>query len=113
MTLAEDSENVLTRRHEYVYDDASKEEPNAALYAKNNLVINGNGSLTVNANCNYGINAKDSLILAGGTVTVNSVGDGIRGKDSGDHSRRNVQRDQSSPTGSNPSTDEDDDCGWI
>ena len=52
VTLAEDSENVLTDGTEYVYDDASQEEPNAALYAKNNLVINGNGSLTVNANCN-------------------------------------------------------------
>ena len=112
VTLAEDSENVLTDGTGYVYDDASKEEPNAALYAKNNLVINGNGSLTVNANCNYGINAKDSLILAGGTVTVNSVGDGIRGKDSviilGGTYNVTSQSD-----GIQSFNDEDDDCGWI
>lgn len=112
VTLAEDSENVLTDGTEYAYDDASKEEPNAALYAKNNLVINGNGSLTVNANCNYGINAKDSLILAGGTVTVNSVGDGIRGKDSviilGGTYNVTSQSD-----GIQSFNDEDDDCGWI
>ena len=112
VTLAEDSENVLTDGTEYVYDNASKEEPNAALYAKNNLVINGNGSLTVNANCNYGINAKDSLILAGGTVTVNSVGDGIRGKDSviilGGTYNVTSQSD-----GIQSFNDEDDDCGWI
>ena len=112
VTLAEDSENVLTDGTEYVYDNASQEEPNAALYAKNNLVINGNGSLTVNANCNYGINAKDSLILAGGTVTVNSVGDGIRGKDSviilGGTYNVTSQSD-----GIQSFNDEDDDCGWI
>lgn len=112
VTLAEDSENVLTDGTEYAYDDASQEEPNAALYAKNNLVINGNGSLTVNANCNYGINAKDSLILAGGTVTVNSVGDGIRGKDSviilGGTYNVTSQSD-----GIQSFNDEDDDCGWI
>ena len=112
VTLAEGSENVLTNGTEYVYDDASKEEPNAALYAKNNLVINGNGSLTVNANCNYGINAKDSLILAGGTVTVNSVGDGISGKDSviilGGTYNVTSQSD-----GIQSFNDEDDDCGWI
>ena len=112
VTLAEDSENVLTDGTEYAYDDASKEEPNAALYAKNNLVINGNGSLTVNANCNYGINAKDNLILAGGTITVNSVEDGIRGKDSviilGGTYNVTSQSD-----GIKSFNDEDDDCGWI
>ena len=112
VTLAEDSENVLTDGTEYVYDNASQEEPNAALYAKNNLVINGNGSLTVNANFNYGINAKDSLILAGGTVTVNSVEDGIRGKDSviilGGTYNVTSQSD-----GIKSFNDEDDDCGWI
>mgnify|MGYP000854518546 FL=1 len=81
VALADGSQNTLTDAGSYVYASADADEPNAALFSKADLTIFGNGSLTINANYNDGINSKDGLILASGTITVNAVDDGIRGKD--------------------------------
>lgn len=82
LTLAEGTSNTVTDGPEYVYADAAEEEPNAAIFSKSDLTLNGTGSLTVNANFNNGITGKDDLILLSGKITVNAVGDGIRGRDS-------------------------------
>jgi hypothetical protein len=63
------------------YADQADDAPNAALYSMADLTIAGTGSLTVNGRYNDGIVAKDGLVLAAGTVTVNAADDGIRGKD--------------------------------
>jgi len=81
ITLAEGSQNTLTDGAQYIYDDAEKEEPNAALFSKADLVLEGEGSLTVNANFNNGIQSKDSLEIHSGAYTVNSANHGITGKD--------------------------------
>lgn len=81
IVLADQSLNTLTDAENYVYAIPADEEPNAAIYSKSDLTITGAGSLTVNANFNDGINSKDGLIIAGGTITVNAADDGIRGKD--------------------------------
>ncbi|MCD2493343.1 carbohydrate-binding domain-containing protein [Lacrimispora sp. NSJ-141] len=112
VTLAEGTENVLTDGSSYTYDDQEKEEPNAALFCKNDLVINGAGSLTVNANFNHGINSKDSLVLVSGIYVINSANDAIRGKDSltvigGSYTVN------SSSDGFKSSNDTDSGCGWI
>ncbi|QNM04417.1 carbohydrate-binding domain-containing protein [Qiania dongpingensis] len=112
ITLAEGTENILTDGSSYTYDDQEKEEPNAALFCKNDLVINGAGSLTVNANFNHGINSKGSLVLVNGTYVINSANDAIRGKDSltvigGTYTV------SSSADGFKSSNDTDSDSGWI
>ncbi|SFE78253.1 carbohydrate-binding domain-containing protein [Peptostreptococcus sp. D1] len=56
--------------------------PDAAIYSKCNLTINGNGSLTVNSNNNEGIKSKDELVITGGNIKVDSKGDALTGKDS-------------------------------
>lgn len=81
ITLAEGSQNTLTDGPTYISLDESG-EPNAALFSKDDLTINGTGALTVNANFNNGIGSKDDLKITGGTITVNAVNDGIKGKDS-------------------------------
>ena len=82
VTLADGSVNTLTDGAQYVYDDAEAEEPNAALFSKADLILEGSGSLTVNANFNNGIQSKDTLEIHGGTYTVNAANHGITGKDS-------------------------------
>lgn len=82
ITLAEGTENSVTDGTAYVFENAESDEPNAAIFSKDDLTINGDGSLTVNANYNNGIVSKDDLKITGGTVTVNAVNDGIKGKDS-------------------------------
>jgi hypothetical protein len=82
ITLADSTENDVTDGTSYVFEDAESDEPNAAVFSKDDLTINGGGSLTVNANYNNGIASKDDLKITGGTITVNAVNDGIKGRDS-------------------------------
>lgn len=83
VTLAADTENSLTDGGtHYVYTDTENEEPNAALFCKDDLTINGTGSLTVTAGFNNGIGTKDDLLVVSGNITVNAVNHGIRGNDS-------------------------------
>ncbi|MCA9948294.1 MAG: carbohydrate-binding domain-containing protein, partial [Anaerolineales bacterium] len=79
--LAEGSENVVTDGAAYVFPDPEEDEPNAAIFSKDDLTIFGEGSLTVEAHYNDGITSKDGLIITSGTINVSAVDDGIRGKD--------------------------------
>ncbi|HEY96523.1 MAG TPA: carbohydrate-binding domain-containing protein [Dehalococcoidia bacterium] len=80
--LADGTENYITDGDSYIFADSTSDEPNAAIFSKDNLTIGGRGSLTVNANYYNGIQSKDDLIITGGTITVNAVNDGIKGRDS-------------------------------
>jgi hypothetical protein len=81
-TLADGTENRASDGDSYILDDAESDEPNAAIFSKDDLTINGNGSLTVNASYNNGIASTDNLKITGGDITVNAVNDGIKGRDS-------------------------------
>ncbi len=81
IVLADGTDNYVTDGDSYTLDDPELNEPNAAIFSKCDLTVNGNGSLTVNANYNNAITSKDELRITGGTITVNSVNDGIRGRD--------------------------------
>lgn len=74
--LADKSTNTLT-------DTATNvEKENSAIYAQDNLVIAGTGSLKITANENDGIKSKDDLVIENGTINITSDNDGIQGKDS-------------------------------
>ena len=79
VTLAADSENELSDGTEYQTDD---DNPDAALFSKDDLVINGSGSLTVQGNYKHWIAGNDDLVITGGRLTVNSLSHALRGKDS-------------------------------
>lgn len=81
IVLADNSDNTLTDGNTYVQEDASVDEPNAALYSKSDLTIFGNGSLNVTGNYNDAIASADGLIIKSGNISVSSADDGIRGKD--------------------------------
>ena len=80
--LADGTKNTVTDASSYIYADAEKEEPDAAVFSKCDLTINGTGTLTVNGNFKNGIGTKDDLVIAGGNFIINALYDGIRGKDS-------------------------------
>lgn len=80
ITLATGTVNTISDSSEYAYEDG-EDEPAAAVYSKADLTINGDGELTVNANYDKGIHSKDDLKIISGKITVNSVGDAIKGKD--------------------------------
>ncbi|MDR0984550.1 MAG: carbohydrate-binding domain-containing protein [Ruminococcus sp.] len=79
VTLADGTENSLTDTEKYTLTDG--DEPNACLFSKSDLTINGTGKLTVNGNYNHGIYSKDDISLASGNLNVTAVNDAIKGKD--------------------------------
>lgn len=81
ITLAPDSENTLTDNTPYKYNSEEQNEPDAVIFSKDNLTLNGTGTLNINANYNEGITSKDDITITGGIININSVGNGIKGKD--------------------------------
>lgn len=81
LTLEENSTNTLIDGTEYIYDDTTKEEPNATIFSKEDLTINGSGTLNIKANFEDGIASKDGLVITNGNINIEAVDDGIRGKD--------------------------------
>lgn len=80
ITLAEGSVNSLTDAKTFKYSDATKEEPNATLFADSDISVNGTGSLKVNANFNHAIRSKGKLKLVSGSLDINAVNIGLKAK---------------------------------
>ncbi len=76
IVLNEGTQNSLIDSYSY-----TDEDQNAALFSKTDLVLSGEGTLTVDANYNDAITSKDGLIIQSGNYVITSVDDGIRGKD--------------------------------
>lgn len=81
LSLEAGTKNQLTDATSYVYEDEENQEANAALFSKDDLVINGTGTLTVNGQYNDGIVSRDDLIITGGTIDITAKDDGIVGRD--------------------------------
>ena len=80
LTAAEGTKNTLACGETFS-DEAAADEVTGAVFSHDDLTVNGTGSLTVSGNYKHGIVSKDDLVLAGVTLTVKSVSDGLRGKD--------------------------------
>lgn len=91
ITLEKGTENIVTDGKDYIFADSNETEPDAAIFSKDDLYINGEGTLIVNANYNDGIKSKDNLEIISGNITVNSVDDGIVGKDKVDILGGNIE----------------------
>ncbi|NQX61702.1 carbohydrate-binding domain-containing protein [Paenibacillus qinlingensis] len=81
ISLQEGTENIVSDGTKYVYPDATTDEPNSAIFSKDDLTINGFGKLVVKGNYNNGITSKDKLKITGGTLDVKAVDDGVMGRD--------------------------------
>lgn len=81
INLVDGSENVFTDGSTYT-EFTEDDEPDGTIFSKADLYINGSGSLKVNANYSDAIVSKDSLVIEGANIEVDSADDGIRGKDS-------------------------------
>lgn len=79
ITLAQGTHNSLSDGT--TYSEQVDEEPNAALYSRADLSINGEGELSVTGNYKAGILSKDDLKITGGTLAVTAAGDALRGRD--------------------------------
>ena len=77
LTLAEVSENILNG-----CDDFADEDCDGVLYARDDVTINGSGSLTILNGCDHGIAANDDIVITGGTITVEAARDAVHVNDS-------------------------------
>ena len=73
ITLEDGSENTIKDGENYVFEDSSSDEPNSAIYSKDDLTINGSGALTVTGNYNNGITSKNDLKVNGGDITIDAL----------------------------------------
>ncbi|WP_052130062.1 carbohydrate-binding domain-containing protein [Ureibacillus sinduriensis] len=81
VSLEEGTTNSLSDGENYVYENSEDDEPNAALFSKDDLTINGDGILVVNGNYNNGIASKDDLRITSGTIQIDAKDDGLMGRD--------------------------------
>ena len=114
--LAEGSENTLSDCVHYSFEgkneSETENEPNAALYSKSDVIIYGEGSLTVNGSYGLGIRCNDDLTIKSGNINVSAVTNGIRGSDSvtieGGNIKVTAEKD-----GIKSTNDSDKDKGYI
>lgn len=82
VTVADGTENTFTDAQDYQYENEGNNEPDAAIFAKDDLTFDGTGTLHVIGNYNHGIHCKDDLKFVTGTYMISAADDGIVGKDS-------------------------------
>ena len=75
ITLKDGTKNVLTDNE---HDSADYD---AVIYSKDDLVINGDGELIINANFENGIKSNDDLEISSGNISINSKTNGVVGND--------------------------------
>ena len=104
-----DSTNQLTVTGSFTEDGDTNTD--AVIFSKDDLVLNGVGSLTISSTDN-GISCKDDLKITGGTYTVTSTSDAFEANDSisicGGTININSQKD-----GLHSENDEDDTVGSV
>jgi len=81
IVLSAGTDNVVTDPVTYVYEGTAT-KPNACIYSKDDIEIEGSGTLKVNANYNNGIGCKNDIKITGGTITVSAANNAIKGNDS-------------------------------
>lgn len=82
--LAEGSENYVTSGVETDMETSDGSESGAAIYSKDDLDIEGEGTLSVFGYINNGIACKNDLDINSGSITVLAANNGLRGSDSVD-----------------------------
>ena len=80
VTMADGTSNTLTNGGSFVAIDDNNID--GALFSKQDLTLNGSGSLTVSSPAGHGIVCKDDLVITGGTYVVHSASHGLDVNDS-------------------------------
>ncbi len=80
ITLAAGTENTLSNGGTFTAIDENNID--AALFSKQDLTLNGSGTLTVISPAGHGIVCKDDLVITSGTYTITSASHGLDANDS-------------------------------
>ena len=79
VTTASGTTNTLTTTNTFAY--SADEKADGVIYSKDDLVLNGKGSLVIKSSDN-GIAGNDDVKVTGGTYDITATGHGIKGNDS-------------------------------
>lgn len=82
ITTEEGTDNYITDGTGYQYEEEDADEPDAAVFSKDDIILEGSGTLTVTGNYGCGIRSKDDLTVKSGTYVIDAVQDAMKGKDS-------------------------------
>lgn len=80
VTLADGSENHLSNQEDFIAIDDNNVD--AVIFSKEDLTLNGTGSLSITAAYGHGIVSKDDLVLTGGNYQITAADHALSGKDS-------------------------------
>lgn len=81
LTLAAGTKNRMTGGAAYS-EAALADGTDGVIFSHDDLTVNGSGSLTVTAACLHGVAVNDSLVVAGGELTVTAPEDALHANDS-------------------------------
>lgn len=80
ITTAAGTENSVKNGGEFVAIDDNNID--GAIYAKDDLTLNGQGKLTITSPAGHGVVGKDDLVIGSGEYDITSSGHGLKAKDS-------------------------------
>lgn len=81
LTLGDGTENTLSSGSSY-NENAVSSGVDGTIYSRDDLTVNGTGSLHVTAEYQHGIVCNDDLVITGGTLDVTAAQDAIHANDS-------------------------------
>lgn len=79
VSLAKGSENSL--KNGGTFKALDENDIDAAVFSKDDITFNGEGSLTVASPAGHGILSKDELVVTGGSYSITAASHGLRGND--------------------------------
>ena len=79
ITLGEGTANTLTNGGHFA--EISDSKADAVIYSKDDLTLNGSGSLTVNSPAGHGITVKDDVTITSGSYSISAADSAITAND--------------------------------
>lgn len=80
LTLAEGTENSMSSGAQYS-DAAAADNIGGVLFSRDDLTVNGSGSLSITGTYKHGIDVNDELVITGGSISVEAPQDAIHAND--------------------------------
>lgn len=111
VTLATGTENALINGDTFA--DEQDESIDGALFSRQDLTINGSGTLHITSSAGHGIVCNDDLVLTGGTISVSSASHGLKANDSVRMTGVLTLSVDAGKDGIHAENDEDDSLGFV
>ncbi len=81
LTAAEGTVSTISDGSNYTFTD-EETTPDAAVFSRDDLTINGAGKLTITGNYKHAVVSKDDLVVTAKNLTVSAASTGLNGKES-------------------------------